>query len=192
MARITFQVSPFNSGSILCNDLTNPSPLGMHVYVYSGADCTAKSNPGFEFVSWEENLEGNATQLIRSSRSEFPWDSFVLAVTDLFGDKPDKPEAKLNITKFGTFTANFKEAPAPLPPEFWAQMYAVIATVITAVFIPSIVGWIRSKRDVKKLNYYHKEIASLYDDGKLDENDMEKLDRLRGRVTDAYSEGKVN
>jgi hypothetical protein len=86
----------------------------------------------------------------------------------------------------------FREAPPPLTQEFWTQMYVVVGTVVTALFIPSIVGWFRSKRNVRKLNYYRKQIASLYDDGKLDENDMEALDRLRSRVTDAYSEGKVN
>lgn len=137
-------------------------------------------------------MKDNSTQPLQVSGSDSTWDSFVLAITDLFGDKPDKPEAILHVTKFGTFTANFREAPPPLPQEFWAQLYAVIATVVTALFIPSILGWIRSKRDVKKLNYFHKETASLYDDGKLDEKDIEALDRLRSRVSDAYSEGKVN
>ena len=45
--------------------------------------------------------------------------------------------------------------------------------------ILSVIGWTKSKRDLAKLNYYHKQIASLYGDGKLDENDMEALDRLR-------------
>jgi hypothetical protein len=35
-------------------------------------------------------------------------------------------------------------------------------------------------------------LASLYGDGKLDENDIETMDRLRSRVLDAYSEGKIN
>jgi hypothetical protein len=46
--------------------------------------------------------------------------------------------------------------------------------------------------DTRKLNYYHKQITPLYGDGKLDENDVPTLDRLRGRVLDAYSEGKLN
>ncbi|HEY6588063.1 MAG TPA: hypothetical protein VIY98_07205 [Nitrososphaeraceae archaeon] len=36
-------------------------------------------------------------------------------------------------------------------------------------------------------------IAFLYrDDGKLDENDIEPLNRLRSSILDAYSEGKLN
>jgi polyribonucleotide nucleotidyltransferase len=59
--------------------------------------------------------------------------------------------------------------------------------------IPSIVGWIKSKTDVRKLNYYHKKIASLYvDNGKLDENDIGPLNQLRSRILDSYSKGKIN
>jgi YVTN family beta-propeller protein len=207
IAGVTFQVNPFNSGYIVCDDLstastddlTPPSPIGEHIYVYSGAQCIAKPNEGFEFVSWEENSGINSTRPIQVSRSASAWDSFVLAVTDFFGDKPDEPEAKLNITKFGTFTANFRELPPPLPPEFWAQMSAVIGTVVTALFIPSIVSWFKSKRDAKKLSYYHKETASLHKkigsmkgDDKPDENDMKTLNELRNNIADAYSHGKLS
>jgi YVTN family beta-propeller protein len=196
----TFQINPFKSGSIVCYDpttpspydLTPPSPIGEYIYIYSGTECIAKPNPGFEFVSWEENLDGNSTQPLQISLPASSWDSFVLAVTDFFGDKPDKPEATLNVTKFGTFTANFKELPPAVPSEYWIPLYGIIASTIVGWSIPSIIGWTKSKRDVGKLNYYHKEIASLYGDGKLDENDIEALDRLRNRVSDAYSEGKIN
>jgi len=198
---VTFRVNPFNYGYIICDDpafnktngLTTPpppSPTEQYIYVSSGTHCTAKPYEGFEFLSWEHNLEDNSTQLLSFSTPTSPLNSYLEYVSR--NKSSDKPEATLNVNRFGTFIANFREAPAPLPPEFWAQMYAVIATVITALFIPSIVGWIRSKRDVKKLNYYHKKIDSLYADGKLDEKDMKELDDLRGRVMDAYSEGKVN
>ena len=135
-------------------------------------------------------MKDNSSQLISISRPVPLLDS----IYDFFNSSSaDKPQVDtLTVTKFGTFTANFKEVPPPLPPEFWAQMYAVIGTVVTALFIPSIVGWFKSKRDAKRLNYYHKQIASLYGDGKLDENDIEALDRLRSRILDAYSEGKLN
>jgi YVTN family beta-propeller protein len=200
VAGVTFQVNPLDSGHIECDGLSFPSSQDsfdlsfsqQQYYVLSGAECIAKPNPGFEFLSWEENLEGGSTQLINIARPASTWDSFVLAVTDFFGDKPDQPESKLNITKFGTFTANFRETPPPLPQEFWVQMYVVVGTVITGLFIPSIVGWFRSKRDVRKLNYFHKQVVSLYGDGKLDENDTGALDRLRNNIGNAYSEGKIN
>jgi YVTN family beta-propeller protein len=192
VAGVTFQVNPFNSGVILCDGLTTPSPIGQYTYLYSGAQCIARPNEGFEFVSWEENLEGNSTQPIQVSRSATTWDSFVLAVIDFFGPKPDEPEATLNIAKFGAFTANFKELPPAIPSEYWIPLYGIIASTVVGWSIPSIIGWTKSKRDVKKLNYYHKQIASLYGDGMLDENDIEALDQLRSRVSDAYSEGKLN
>jgi hypothetical protein len=48
--------------------------------------------------------------------------------------------------------------------------------------IPSIIGWTRSKRDVRKLNYFHKQISLLNGDGKVDEKDIESLDQLRGNI----------
>jgi hypothetical protein len=71
-------------------------------------------------------------------------------------------------------------------------LYGIIIATIVGWSIPSIIGWTKSKRDVGKLNYYHKQIASLYGDGKLDENDIEALDQLRSRVANSYSEGKLN
>jgi YVTN family beta-propeller protein len=51
VAGVTFHVNPFNSGHILCDGLTTPSPVGQYLYVYSGAECIAKPNEGFDFVS---------------------------------------------------------------------------------------------------------------------------------------------
>jgi YVTN family beta-propeller protein len=193
VAGITFKVNPFNSGYILCDGLTTPSPTQQYIYVYSGTQCTAKPNEGFEFVSWEENLEGNSTQLITLSRSASSWDSFVLGIINLFSaDKADEPEAKLNVTKFGTFTANFKELLPAVPSEYWIPLYGIIASTIVGWSIPSIIGWTKSRSDVGKLNGYHKQIASLYRDGKLDEKDIGPLDRLTSSILDAYSKGKIN
>ena len=35
-------------------------------------------------------------------------------------------------------------------------------------------------------------MTSLYDDGKLDENDIEPLNKLKGKISDGYSQGKIN
>jgi hypothetical protein len=42
------------------------------------------------------------------------------------------------------------------------------------------------------MNYYHQRIASLEDDDRLDENDIEPLGRIRRGVLDTYSKGKMN
>jgi hypothetical protein len=47
---------------------------------------------------------------------------------DLLSIKPDKPESKLSITKFGNFTANFRALPPPIPPEYAATLFTVVAT----------------------------------------------------------------
>ena len=169
---VTFKIEPFNSGYIVCNDLTTPSPddltrpspIGEYIYVYSGAECIAKPNEGFEFVSWEENIRGIATRLISISRPASQLDSFS---EFLHIKSPDKPEAKLPITKFGTFTANFKELPPAVPSEYWIPLYGIIVSTIVGWSIPSIIGRARSRRDVGKLEYYHNQITSLYRDGKL-------------------------
>ena len=47
--------------------------------------------------------------------------------------KSDEPEAKLNVKIFGSFTANFKELPPPVTPEFWFQPYVLVGTVIAGL-----------------------------------------------------------
>ena len=204
MTGVTFHVEPFNSGYIVCddgttnddantndtNDLTSPplAPVEQYFYVSSGTQCTAKSYEGYEFLSWEQNLEDDSTQLIKVSAPASPLDSFLQF---LHLKSADKPEAKL-MTEFGTFTANFMKAPAPLPPEYLIPLYGIIISTIVGWSIPSIISWAKSKRDVSKLDFYHKEIDRLDDDGKLDENDIGALDRLRKKIVDAYSEGKLN
>jgi YVTN family beta-propeller protein len=188
---VTFKTNPSNSGYIDCNDPTSSSPLPIERYtrVLAGTQCTAIPNEGFAFVSWEENLEENSTQLISPARPVSQLDSLL---EFLHLKSSDKPEAEITIKKFGTFTANFRELPPPLPPEYLTPLYGIIASTIVGWSIPSIIGWIKLKRDVGKLNYYHKEIATLYGDGKLDENDFRKLDGLRDDIVVAYSEGKIN
>ena len=99
----------------------------------------------------------------------------------------------LTLQNLEALLQNFKELPPPVPPEFWLQSYVLVGTVIAGLSIPSIVGWIKSKMDARKLNHYHKKVATLYeDDGKLNENDIEPLNQLRSSILDAYSKGKIN
>jgi YVTN family beta-propeller protein len=159
VAGIKFHVNPFNSGYIQCDDtanfslddLTAASPTEQLVYVRSGTGCTAKPNEGFEFVSWEENLEGNSTQPISVSRPSSSLDSFL---EFLHLKSADKPEATLNITKFGTFTANFKELPPEIPHDYQlivvSAIVGSIVTSIAAAFGRGLKRWIRSKRKLRK------------------------------------------
>jgi hypothetical protein len=42
------------------------------------------------------------------------------------------------------------------------------------------------------LNHYYKQITLLCSAGKLDENDLEPLNRLRSNILGVYSRGKIN
>ncbi len=185
---VAFQKVPLDSGYIECDGIAFPSSPLQQYYVPSGTECIAKPNPGFEFVSWKENLEDGSSQLIKVSHPASAFESFL----DLLRIRSEEHESKLNITKFGTFTANFKELPPAVPSEYWIPLYGIIASTIVGWSIPSIIGWIKSQRDVGRLNHCHKQINSLYGDGNLDEKDIEPLDKLRNGIVDAYSKGKLN
>jgi len=105
--------------------------------------------------------------------------------------KSDKPEATLNITKFGSFTANFKALPPSIPPEYIATLFTVVVTAFVGTWlIPSVIGWRKSRNQWKKIEYYHNKTNSLYDDDKLDEKDIDELDYLRNNMTQEYTTGK--
>jgi hypothetical protein len=106
---------------------------------------------------------------------------------------PDKPEAKLNITKFGSFTANFKALPPPIPPEYVATLFTVVITALVGSWLtPTVIGWRKARKEGTNLDHYHSEVRKLYDDGKLDENDIENLDKLKSDLTYTYAKGKIN
>ena len=145
-------------------------------------------NKGFEFLSWEENLKNKSTQIINVSRPA----SILESVKDFFYIKSEEPEAKLNITKFGSFIANFKELPPPLPKEYWATLFGVIVTAfISSWLTPTIIGWRKSKKHQDKLNDYQNELKDLYKDSKLDKKNISKLDNLREKVVSGYTKGDL-
>jgi hypothetical protein len=138
--------------------------------------------------SWEENLKNNSTQVLKVSSSA----SILNSIADFFNIKSDEPEAKLNITKFGTFTANFKELPSPVPTEYWTGLYTVVISSIVGWFIPGIVSSIIRKRQLKNVGAFHKHIIGLYDDKQLDKKDIESLDKIKRDISNAYSTGKIS
>ena len=167
VAGITIEINPFNSGYIECDGLK--APISQYFYVYPGAECIAKPNKGFEFLSWEENLKNDATQLLNSSRRATIFEDIVdsfhnmvnyLGIDNFLGvQKSVEPEAILKITKFGTFTANFRELPTPLPPEYWATLFGVVVTAfISSWLTPTLIGWRKAKKHQNKLNNYQNEL----------------------------------
>jgi len=153
VAGVKFDITPANSGFIECNKIK--VPIKQYVYVFSGDKCKAKPYKGFEFISWQENLKGNSTLFVNSSASPSPWDS----IMDSLGIKQEKPESIIRITKFGNFTATYKELPPPLPAEYWTTLFGfVLTTGLGAWLIPSLVRWTHTKADIRKSNYYHQRI----------------------------------
>jgi YVTN family beta-propeller protein len=189
ISQVKFNVNPFNSGYIVCDKDNLISPILQNIYLYSGALCTAKPNKGFEFFNWQENLMNNATQLITLSSSPSTWDS----ILNFFGIKQNKPEATLNITKYGSFTANFKELPPPLPPEYWTTLFGfVLSSIVGAWFVPSFIKWTKSKMEDRKVNHYYQRIINLHDDGNVGDTDIKELANLKNNIIGLYSKGEIN
>src|SRR6476620_9485731 len=189
VAKVTFSTEPFNGGRIECDKDKLTAPIGQQFYVYSGSQCTAKPNQGFEFASWQENLGGNSTQLLKFSSPS----NIVDSILDFFNMKPDKQEATLNLTKFGSFTANFKALPPPIPTQYVATLITIVATAFIGSWLtPTVIEWRNRRKQVSKLDHCHNEAKNLYNDGKLDSNDIEKLNKLKDKITDVYTKGKIN
>ena len=194
---VKFEINPFNSGHIECDKdkstdkvkIIVPLSASKQSYINAGSKCIAKPSQGFEFVSWQENLNGNSTQMLQAA----PAPSVLDSILDLFHMKPDKPEATLPITKFGSFTANFKALPPPVPAEYWTTLFGfVLTTILGTVLIPIFLTWRKSKSQGKKLEYYSYKINGLYDDGRLDGKDIDSIDFLRNNITNEYTKGKIN
>ncbi len=188
VARVIFNTEPFNAGLIECDKDNLLAPIEKYFYVFSGTECTAKPNQGFEFVSWHENLNGNSTQLIQFSSSPSLLDS----LSDIISMKREKPEATLSITKFGSFTANFKELPPPIPREYIATLFTVVFSAFVGSWLtPTVIEWRKSRRQGRKLGYYHNKINDLHGDDCLNLGDISELDKLRDTITDDYTRGRI-
>jgi uncharacterized membrane protein len=137
-----------------------------------------------------ENLGHNSTETITMSEGHDIWLNSLL---NSIGFKSKDNSGMLNITKYGNFTAIFKVIPPPIPPEYWIPLYGVIISSIVGWSIPSIIGWINAKRQIRSVNQYHRKINSLYaDDNRLDENDIKNLDTLKTDIKNAYAKGKIS
>jgi YVTN family beta-propeller protein len=186
---VTFDVKPIDAGHIECYNDRIIAPTVQQFYLWSGNQCTAKPNQGFEFVSWQENLGRNSTQVLSVASTT----SFFDSVLDVLHLRPDKPESKINITKFGSFTANFRALPPPIPPEYVATLFTVLATAFVGSWLtPTVIGWRKAKKQGRKVHTHHLGIKSLYDDGKIDEKDIPRLDKLKDDIVDDYANGNIS
>jgi YVTN family beta-propeller protein len=187
---VSFDVSPFYAGRIECNKITVPT--NQYLYIDFQTYCKAQANPGFQFNSWIEKLGSNSSRTIRVSQGDWLMNALDWLMS-VVGREPKDTPATLNVTTFGSFTANFERAPPAIPPEYLATLFTVVASAFIGSWLtPSFIGWRRAKKQGKKLDYYHEEVKHLSADGKLDKNDIDSLDKLRDKITDEYARGKMN
>jgi YVTN family beta-propeller protein len=186
LAGITLQISPPNSAHIKCDNLT--APLSLQIYINQGAKCTAFPNPGYEFISWGKNLQDNSTQFLQGAPDHSIYDDLL----NFLHLESIKPEFTITITNFGSFTANFKELPTPIPSEYLATLFAVVISAFIGSWLtPTLIEWRKTKNHGKKLEHYHNEIENLDKDGRINKNDISHLDGLRNNITDDYTRGKI-
>jgi YVTN family beta-propeller protein len=188
---VTFNISPANAGHIECDkDKKLFAPLAQQFYLWSGSTCTAIPNQGFEFVSWQKNPNRNSSQLIQVS----PPSQFFDSVLDFFLHlSPSKSQATLATTKFGNYTTNFRAIPPPIPPEYVATLFGTIATAFIGTWLtPTIIAWRKSRKQRGKVQRHYVVIKSVYDDGKVDEKDISRLDKLKDVIMDDYINGNIS
>ena len=94
----------------------------------------------------------------------------------IFGFRQNDGSATFNITKYGTFTANFNVLPPPIPPQYWIPLYGIVFSTVVAWSIPSIFGWFKARTQRKHLK------ECINNIGKLDRNAME--DKIIGYYVD--------
>jgi YVTN family beta-propeller protein len=186
-AGVSFDINPFHAGHIVCNNIIIPT--NQYFYVDSRTQCLAQPNKGFQFNSWIENLESNSSRTINAS---IPTDSLVDWIKSALGFGSKQTSGILTVTKFGSFTANFETLPPAIPSEYFIPLYGVIVSSIVGWSIPSIVGWVKTKKMIRTTNTYHKRISSFYEDNKLDYNDIAPLNKIKTDMSDAYAKGKIS
>src|SRR5215217_2056 len=186
-AGVSFDINPFHAGHIVCNNIIIPT--NQYFYVDSRTQCLAQPNKGFQFNSWIENLESNSSRTIDAS---IPTDSLVDWIKSALGFGSKQTSGILTVTKFGSFTANFETLPPAIPSEYFIPLYGVIVSSIVGWSIPSIVGWVKTKKMIRTTNTYHKRISSFYEDNKLDYNDIAPLNKIKTDMSDAYAKGKIS
>jgi hypothetical protein len=107
----------------------------------------------------------------------------------------DKPEAKLNITKFGSFTANFRALPPPIQPEYVATLIGVVATAFIGTWLtPALIGWSKTrtqrkyfKECINQIGRLDKKTIGYYADGNLSDVQHQFLNN---KISEYYTKEK--
>lgn len=155
--RLTFNVNPPHTGEIRCNDVKNISGNSTSYNKGQILQCTAIPERGYAFASW----------------------------SDLANDLNSNP-LTLEISRFGTLTANFKSA---ITPEVY--IFAIGGIVgATSVFV----GWYYKYGQRRYINRYLTRIQSTYDT--LHEEDKQQcileLQRIRTELIYLFKKGSLS
>jgi uncharacterized membrane protein len=114
-------------------------------------------------------------------------DSLSNSFLRLRGRGPNDPSSTFEVNGYGSFTANFKPLPPPVPPSYWASLFTVVATaLIGSLLIPAVFGWFKSKRQTSRLNSFHRKV---HVHGK---DNIDQLNSSDNDIINAYSEGKIS
>jgi YVTN family beta-propeller protein len=188
LSKVSFNINPPNSGHIICGN----QEITTNIYnrIEFSTHCNAENNDGFRFNSWTEELGRNARRSINTSSIA---DTPINSLKNALGFKTNDTSRIFTISKFGNFTANFNEIPPPIPTQYWIALYGIITSSIIGWSIPSISGWIRSRRQSSNLRQYANTIDSLHK--KLNQSNSEELqslDKISSDITNTYAEGKMN
>jgi YVTN family beta-propeller protein len=169
-AEVIFNIQPANAGSIEC---VEDKDIQTNTYIRITLDtiCKAKANNGFTFTSCTEKVSGNSSKTLTTIPNNLVDRIYTLISNDY---------ATLSISKHGIFTANFREAPSPIPKEIWISLFGIMLGTI----MPSIIRWLNGWKQRRRFYKYIQELHLNY--AKLNQNDMDK------EITEKYAKGKIN
>jgi hypothetical protein len=103
------------------------------------------------------------------------------SLEDFIGIKSNDTAATFTSTMFGTFTANFKALPPPIPGEYLLALFGLTVSFV----IPSILHWINGWKQRRNLDRYIKKLYSK-DNKILNQDDVEK------EISELYIKGKIS
>jgi YVTN family beta-propeller protein len=158
VVKIIFNVNPPNSGTIDCNN--HQIPTNNYTMLSNGTKLTCYANPehGFKFSSWS-------------------WSNFIYS---------DSNPIILNLTQYGSLTANFKEALS------FEQYLAIILGPISVLTI--MVGWLFRRRQRKYFSRYMNKIDNTFDRLHIMDKQLclTHLDGTRREITQLFKRGTIS
>ena len=99
---------------------------------------------------------------------------------DVLGFAPRDYTDVFTIRQHGKFTANFSEAPPPIPEGLWITLFGIMLGTI----MPSIIRWLIGWKQRKRFYNFIEELSS-----KCHKQDLKTIDK---EITELYARGKIN